>query len=148
MQKELGNYWSVTPGSQILWTTAVANVLDGERYGNPSGDLRNLLLGKYGPIPFYQPEEWIYEKVLGEDWRKVLEEEGGVEEIADMDLAHERYSLAEQIGTEPTVKTSANRSAWWCFSSLILAWWSLMRRRCPGRVRSTFKAYTFPRLAR
>ena len=102
VQKELGNYWSVTPGSQILWTTAVSNVLDGERYGNPSGDLRNLLLGSYGPLPFYKPEEWIYEKVLGEDWRRVLEEEGGASEIADMDLGMERYNLAEQIGGEPT----------------------------------------------
>ena len=102
VQKELGNYWSVTPGSQILWTTAVANVLEGERYGNPSGDLRNLLLGKYGPFPFYEPEEWIYEKVLGEDWRNVLKEQGGRDKIADIDLAHERYSLAEQIGIEPT----------------------------------------------
>lgn len=102
VQKELGNYWSVTPGSQILWTTAVSNVLDGERYGNPSGDLKNLLLGKYGPFPFYQPEDWIFEKVLGDDWREVLEKEGGQEDIEDMDLAHERYALAEQIGREPT----------------------------------------------
>ncbi len=102
VQKELGNYWSVTPGSQILWTTAVSNVLDGERYGNPSGDLRNLLLGRYGPFPFFEPEEWIYEKVLGEEWREVLKEEGGTMEIADMDLAHERYDLAEQLGYEPT----------------------------------------------
>jgi pyruvate carboxylase len=102
VQKELGNYWSVTPGSQILWTTAVANVQGGERYGNPSGDLRNLLLGKYGPFPFYQPEEWIYEKVLGADWKKVLEKEGGMDEIADMDLDHERTSLTEKIGHEPT----------------------------------------------
>ncbi len=102
VQKELGNYWSVTPGSQILWTTAVANVLGGERYGNPSGDLRNLLLGKYGPFPFYRPEDWIYEKVLGDDWQKVLEREGGVDAIIDMDLAHERYALAELLGVEPT----------------------------------------------
>lgn len=102
VQKELGNYWSVTPGSQILWTTAVSNVLDGERYSNPSGDLKNLLLGKYGPLPFYKPEVWIYEKVLGDDWKRILENEGGVEEIKDMDLAHERYGLAEQIGREPT----------------------------------------------
>ena len=102
VQKELGNYWSVTPGSQILWTTAVTNVLDGERYSNPSGDLRNLLLGKYGPFPFYQPDEWIYEKVLGQDWREVLDNEGGKEQIADMDLAHERYALAEALGKEPT----------------------------------------------
>ncbi len=102
VQKELGNYWSVTPGSQILWTTAVSNVLDGERYGNPSGDLRNLLLGKYGPFPFYDPEEWIFEKVFGENWREVLEKEGGIEEIQDVDLALERYNLAEIINIEPT----------------------------------------------
>lgn len=102
VQKELGNYWSVTPGSQILWTTAVSNVLGGERYGNPSGDLRNLLLGKYGPFPFYDPEEWIYAKVLGDDWKQVLAEEGGVMEVEDMDLGQERYSLAEKIGKEPT----------------------------------------------
>ncbi len=102
VQKELGNYWSVTPGSQILWTTAVSNVLDGERYGNSSGDLRNLLLGKYGPFPFYDPEEWIYRKVLGDDWQDVLEKEGGIMVIEDMDLGQERYQLAEKIGKEPT----------------------------------------------
>jgi len=102
VQKELGNWWSVTPGSQILWTTAVSNVIGGERYGNPSGDLRNLLLGKYGPFPFYQPEPWIYEKVLGENWQQVLKEEGGIETIEDIDLAHERYDLSEKIGTEPS----------------------------------------------
>lgn len=102
VQKELGNYWSVTPGSQILWTTAVSNVQGGERYGNASGDLRNLLLGKYGPFPFYEPDEWIFEKVLGTDWKKVLKEEGGVEEIGDMDIAKEKDILSERIGEEPT----------------------------------------------
>ncbi|MEN8188990.1 MAG: biotin/lipoyl-containing protein [Thermodesulfobacteriota bacterium] len=101
VQKDLGNYWSVTPGSQILWTTAVTNVMEGERYANASGDLRNLLLGKYGPFPFYEPEEWIFEKVLGDDWKKVIEEEGGVEEITDMDLGQERDTLEERIGWEP-----------------------------------------------
>lgn len=102
VQKELGNYWSVTPGSQILWTTAVSNVQGGDRYGNPSGDLRNLLLGKYGPFPFYEPAEWIYEKVLGSDWKKVLEEEGGLEDIEDMDIEKERKTLTERLGVEPT----------------------------------------------
>ncbi|MDR3088294.1 MAG: pyruvate carboxylase [Desulfobulbaceae bacterium] len=101
VQRELGNYWSVTPGSQILWTTAVANVLSGERYGNPSGDLKNLLLGKYGPFPFYQPEEWIYQKVLGDDWRHVLETEGGLHENPDVDLAQEKAELHEKMGSEP-----------------------------------------------
>lgn len=102
VQKELGNYWSVTPGSQILWTTAVSNVLGGERYGNCSGDLKNLLLGKYGPFPFYRPGDWIYEKAFGPDWRTVLEEEGGLEDIGDMDVDKEREDLAAKIGKTPT----------------------------------------------
>jgi pyruvate carboxylase len=102
VQKELGNWWSVTPGSQILWTTAVSNVLEGERYGNPSGDLKNLLLGKYGPFPFYQPDDWIYEKAFGPDWQKVLDEQGGIEEIEDMDIEKERATLTERLGREPT----------------------------------------------
>jgi pyruvate carboxylase len=101
VQQELGNFWSVTPGSQILWTTAVSNVLGGERYGTPSGDLKNLLLGKYGPFPFHQPPDWIYQKVLGEEWQKVLEEDGGVEAIQDIDLAQEKADLHEKLGKEP-----------------------------------------------
>ncbi len=102
VQKELGNWWSVTPGSQILWTTAVSNVMEGERYGNPSGDLKNLLLGKYGPFPFYQPDEWIYEKAFGKNWKETIEQEGGVEEIEDMDIEKERATLTERIGKTPT----------------------------------------------
>ncbi|MEA3548880.1 MAG: biotin/lipoyl-containing protein [Thermodesulfobacteriota bacterium] len=102
VQKELGNYWSVTPGSQILWTTAVSNVMEGDRYDNCSGDLKNLLLGKYGPFPFYQPADWIYEKAFGPDWRTTLEEEGGIEEIEDMDIDKERETLEERLGYAPT----------------------------------------------
>ncbi len=102
VQVELGNYWSVTPGSQILWTTAVSNVQGGERYGNCSGDLKNLLLGKYGPFPFYQPPDWIYEKAFGPDWKKVLEEQGGMEAIEDIDLEKERKTLADKLGSAPT----------------------------------------------
>ncbi len=102
VQKELGNWWSVTPGSQILWTTAVSNVLEGERYGNPSGDLKNLLLGKYGPFPFYQPADWIYEKAFGPDWKTVLERDGGIEVIDDIDIDKERETLTGKLGKEPT----------------------------------------------
>jgi pyruvate carboxylase len=102
VQIELGNYWSVTPGSQILWTTAVSNVLSGDRYSNASGDLKNLLLGKYGPFPFYRPADWIYEKVFGPNWKEILEKEGGMEAIEDIDIEKERQNLAKRIGHEPT----------------------------------------------
>ena len=102
VQIELGNWWSVTPGSQILWTTAVSHVMEGERYGNPSGDLKNLLLGRYGPFPFYRPADWIYEKVFGADWQTILENEGGIEDIEDMDIDKERQTLTERLGHAPT----------------------------------------------
>jgi pyruvate carboxylase len=102
VQVELGNWWSVTPGSQILWTTAVNNVLYG-RYERPSLDLKNLLLGRYGPLPFYKPEAWIYEKVLefqrydSKKWPQILEAEGGMHKSGDADLAGERQRLAGEL---------------------------------------------------
>ena len=100
--KELGNFWSVTPGSQILWTTAVNNVLHG-RYEKPTDDLKRLLLGRYGPLPFYKPEEWIYRKVLeagrtdGKKWDQILAEEGGVQQMPDEDLDAKRKQLAAKL---------------------------------------------------
>lgn len=104
VQVELGNFWSVTPGSQILWTTAVSNKLGDDRYGNPSGDLKNLLLGRYGPFPFYKPADWIYEKVLGPDWRQIVENESGMAGIDDIDLEAEKEQLAGLLGREPTTQ--------------------------------------------
>lgn len=103
VQIELGNWWSVTPGSQILWTTAVNNVLYG-RYERPSLDLRNLILGKYGPLPFYDPQEWICEKVLeyqradGKRWHRILAEDGGLVKPRDADLETERHNLEAELG--------------------------------------------------
>jgi pyruvate carboxylase len=102
VQAELGNWWSVTPGSQILWTTAVNNVLYG-RYDRPSLDLKNLLLGRYGPLPFFKPEAWISEKVLeyqrydGKKWPQILAEESGVQKLPDADLAMERRRLESEL---------------------------------------------------
>jgi pyruvate carboxylase len=59
-------------------------------------------LGKYGPFPFYKPDLWIYEKVLGDEWQALIEKEGGIESIDDMDLGQERYALAEKLNVEPT----------------------------------------------
>jgi pyruvate carboxylase len=103
VQVELGNWWAVTPGSQILWTTAVNNVLYG-RYERPFLDLKNLILGRYGPLPFYEPEEWVCEKVLeyqradGKKWRQVLAAEGGLVKPPDADLEAERARLQEELG--------------------------------------------------
>jgi pyruvate carboxylase len=103
VQVELGNWWSVTPGSQILWTTAVSNVLFG-RYERPSLDLQNLILGRYGPLPFYEPEDWICEKVLeyqrrdGKKWHKIMYDEGGQVKPLEPDLEQERSRLQAEMG--------------------------------------------------
>jgi pyruvate carboxylase len=102
VNNELGNIWSVTPGSQILWTTAVSNVVNG-RYERPSDDLKRLLLGRYGPFPFYEPQEWIYQKVLeyhrqdGKKWHQILVEEAGVQTLQDIDLELTRKHLETEL---------------------------------------------------
>jgi pyruvate carboxylase len=105
VQVELGNWWSVTPGSQILWTTAVNNVLYG-RYERPSLDLQNLLLGRYGPLPFNDPTDWICKKILeyqrtdGKPWHQILSEERGLVQPREVDLEQERVRLAAKLGRE------------------------------------------------
>ncbi len=102
IRKELGNIWVVTPGSQILWSTALSNVLNG-RYEKPSDDLKRLLLGRYGPFPFYDPPEWIFKKVLesgrtdGKKCDKILADEGGLQDIADEDLKARRLQLESRL---------------------------------------------------
>ncbi len=92
----------MTPGSQILWSTAISNVLNG-RYEKPSEDLKKLLLGRYGPFPFYDPYEWILQKVLesgrtdAKSWQQILADEAGVQELADEDLNARRIQLSSQI---------------------------------------------------
>ncbi len=102
VQVELGNFWSVTPGSQILWTTAANNVTKGARYKDASDDLKNLLLERYGKFPFYRPADDIYEAVFGKDWKKILKNEGGYQKIEDIDLAIEKRMLERSLGREAT----------------------------------------------
>ena len=104
VRKEMGNIWMVTPGSQILWSTALSNVLNG-RYEKPSDDLKKLLLGGYGPFPFYDPHEWIFQKVLesgrtdGKRWDEILAEEAGLHKPADEDMN----------GQAPSTRTPAQK---------------------------------------
>ncbi len=95
---ELGNFWSVTPGSQILWTTAVTHTLSGKRYDKASEDLKRLLLQRYGPFPFRRPADEIYEAVLGPGWKKRLRDEGGCEAIEPIDLNVEKQKLEKSLG--------------------------------------------------
>jgi len=99
---ELGNWWSVTPGSQILWTTAANNVLKGERYKDVTDDLKNLMLGRYGELPFHRPADDIYSSVFGPDWKTMVEKEYGFQHVEDIDLDVEKKVLEHRLGREVT----------------------------------------------
>ncbi len=107
VRKELGNIWMVTPGSQILWSTALNNVLNG-RYVKPSDDLKRLLLGRYGPFPFYDPRQWIFERVLedgrkdGKKWDEILATEAGMQEIPPEDFTARRRQLETTLNRSVT----------------------------------------------
>jgi pyruvate carboxylase len=102
VQTELGNWWSVTPGSQILWTTTVNNVLKKARYKDATDDLKNLMLERYGKFPFYRPANHIYEAVFGKDWKKILDNEGGYQKIENIDLEIENRVLEHRLGRPAT----------------------------------------------
>lgn len=98
VQVELGNWWSVTPGSQILWTTAVNNILKGVRYKDASDDLKNLMLGRYGELPFYKPTEDIYHAVFGPDWKNYVDCNYCYQKIENIDLDVEKKVLEHRLG--------------------------------------------------
>lgn len=98
VQVDLGNWWSVTPGSQILWTTAVNNTLKQARYKDVSDDLKNLLLERYGEFPFYKPAPDIYRSIFGPDWKKIVERDGGYQKIEDIEIDIEKRVLEHRLG--------------------------------------------------
>ena len=102
VQLELGNFWSVTPGSQMLWTTAVNNVLKNVRYKDSSDALKNLMLGRYGEFPFYRPADEIYEAVFGPDWKEIVECDTCYQKIEDVDLDVEKKVLEHRLGRTAT----------------------------------------------
>lgn len=75
-------------------------------YSGPTDDLKNLLLGKYGPLPFGWPDDWVYLSVFGDDWEQVVEadrvEESPLSGKADEDVDASRNSLAEKIMRTPS----------------------------------------------
>src|SRR5574341_2060744 len=38
-------------------------------YARATDDLKSLLLGRYGPLPFGWPDDWVYQSAFGDGWR-------------------------------------------------------------------------------
>jgi pyruvate carboxylase len=39
-------------------------------YSRATDDLKSLLLGRYGPLPFGWPADWVYQSAFGDAWRE------------------------------------------------------------------------------
>jgi pyruvate carboxylase len=44
-------------------------------YSHATDDLKSLLLGRYGPLPFGWPADWVYQSVFGDGWAERVKNE-------------------------------------------------------------------------
>ncbi len=73
-------------------------------FQNASGDLKNLLLGKYGKLPTGWPADWVYRSTFGEEWEsKILErsELSPLDSVADENLEKQQSDLAAALHRKP-----------------------------------------------
>ncbi len=75
-------------------------------YSGATDDLKNLLLGKYGPLPFGWPKEWVYRSVFGDGWAARVKEErvsaSPLSRLADEDLEKARGTMEAELGRGAT----------------------------------------------
>jgi pyruvate carboxylase len=71
-------------------------------YAGATDDLKNLLLGKYGPLPFGWPKDWVYQSAFGEGWQEKIAEERipstPLSRLPDEDLPKARAAMEAEIG--------------------------------------------------
>jgi pyruvate carboxylase len=71
-------------------------------YSRATDDLKNLLLGRYGPLPFGWPADWVYHSVFGVGWEEIVREErfegSPLSQKPDEDIDALKVDLEKQIG--------------------------------------------------
>ena len=75
-------------------------------YSGATDDLKNLLLGKYGPLPFGWPKDWIYRSAFGEGAeekaRKERIESSPLDRLPDDGLEKSRKAMEDELGRPAT----------------------------------------------
>ena len=75
-------------------------------YSGATDDLKSLVLGGYGPLPFGWPADWVYESIFGSEWRdRVAAEREDVSralELPDEDMDAVADRLETEIGRRGT----------------------------------------------
>jgi pyruvate carboxylase len=66
---------------------------------------RDLLLGRFGPLPLGFPNDWVYRSAFGEEWVKAVADrrtDSPLNHLKDPDLAAEKTIMVDLIRREPT----------------------------------------------
>ncbi|HEU5361539.1 MAG TPA: biotin/lipoyl-containing protein [Candidatus Deferrimicrobiaceae bacterium] len=75
-------------------------------YAGATDDLKNLLLGRYGPLPFGWPKDWVYRSVFGEDWKERVAaerlESTPLSHLPEENLVRSRKAMEGELGRPPT----------------------------------------------
>jgi pyruvate carboxylase len=74
-------------------------------YQDCNDAFRDLILGRFGPLPLGFPPDWVYQSAFGERWAEALatrRTDTPLNYLEDMDLGVEREGLKELIHREPT----------------------------------------------
>jgi pyruvate carboxylase len=82
-----------------------ANILL-QLYAGATDDLKNLLLGRYGPLPFGWPKEWVYRSVFGDGWEAKVAaervESSPLSRLPDEHLSRARKAIETGLGRPAT----------------------------------------------
>lgn len=74
-------------------------------YSGATDDLKNLLLGKYGPLPFGWPKGWVYRSAFGDGWEERVKKEriesSPLAHLPDDSLEKSRKAMEEELGRPP-----------------------------------------------
>ncbi|MDR0828306.1 MAG: pyruvate carboxylase [Desulfovibrio sp.] len=74
-------------------------------YRDCNDAFRDLLLGKYGKLPFGFPPDWVYKSAFGADWKESLAKRTELSPLLalpDADIEAERAALHAILHREPT----------------------------------------------
>ena len=74
-------------------------------YQDCNDAFRQLLIGKFGKLPYGFPPNWVYQSAFGNDWKKAIAsrtEESPLVNLPAIDLETERAILQELIHRPPT----------------------------------------------
>ncbi|MDR2368766.1 MAG: pyruvate carboxylase [Deltaproteobacteria bacterium] len=74
-------------------------------YQDCNDAFRDLLLGRFGPLPLGFPPDWVYQSAFGQEWEAAVRErrtDSPLNYLQDPDLKSERAMLLDLIRREPT----------------------------------------------